>query len=175
MRRHAAGYAKATVVGLLLAAGLGMLPAQFSRADSVELLFHEYDPFSDTWSYGYRFSTGGSLSPGTSYWELTGLSGVIEAAAGAGVGQSWDVEQFADTFVRYVYTGEEGGTGVFQTFDVVSLAPPGTVTWHSQPVTGESPWEGNITGPVPEPATLGLSALGLVLFGAALGRRERRP
>jgi len=174
MRRHAPGYVKATAAGLLLAAVLGVLSASSSRADTVELLFHQYDPFSETWSYGYRFYTGGSLSPDTSYWEITGISGVIEAAVGAGIGESWRVDQLTDALVRYVYTGEEGGTGGFQTFDVVSLAPPGTATWGSQPTTGETPWEGDITGPVPEPATLGVSVLGLLLLGNALRRRRER-
>jgi hypothetical protein len=160
-------------------AGLLVVCPEVCHADSVELIYDEYDPISETWSYGYRFSTGGYLQPNISYWELTG-AGLIEAAVGGGQGGlPWEVAELTDTRVRFVYIGPENGTGSFQTFDLVAIGPPGTVPWHSEPSTGEEPWDGHVLGPIPEPGTMSLAGLGLLVLGAMarthVHRRSRAP
>ena len=157
-----------TSLRILLASMAMVGLVSISAADSVVCYDIDYDDVSNSWTYHYRYTTDGTLTQNVSTWELTDLANIDTAAPG----DNWNVDTYTSTYVRYVYIGPTGGTGTYETFDVIAYAPPGTVTWNSDGSTGDPPYTGQVTGPIPEPSSMLLLLFGLGIAGFGIKRRK---
>ncbi len=133
-----------------------------------------FDPIESggEWQYYYQLQvelgSGESISSGW-WWQMTDLAGVTNA--GTPAGGDWSA-QWSDTWVRWTYNGD-------------TVSGPDTYSWGNFDISATGgpdpnrPWSevggasGTITGPLPEPSTIGLILLGLGTLGAGIRRRRR--
>ncbi len=141
----------------------------FYNAFQIELSSHQ----GDDWTYGAKSEApGGTVVDVGDTWTIAGrdVSGAyVEGDALRGDFGAWQVAEWNSDYVVFEATSrgcltEEAVKG----FHLVSAEPVGEVAWCS--IGHDIDYAGSVLGPVPEPTTLSLLALG----GLALLCRRRR-
>lgn len=182
---------KRTLIAACVA--LGMVAFNASEAQAIAIQFDTTNIAGDVWQYSYSvtdfvFGPNQALfidfdselysdlqdlppAPNADWSTFTlptsvGSPGVVgDLPPGSFVAQPLvDGASLADPFtVTFRWLGADGTTPGSQLFTVYQFNDDGTVP---DPITGQ-------TSPVPEPATLGLTAIGIALAGGRALRRRR--